>query len=77
MRIAFSVGRRSGPIITREVRATDDHDRVARCEMGNASEAVRRQAMHVTDPNAEEGFATAIERYVMPWAVPAPQPGPD
>jgi hypothetical protein len=36
---------------------------------------LRRQATHVTASNAEEGFATAIERFVMPWAVPAPPSG--
>jgi len=43
--------------------------------MGNAGEDVQRQATHVTDSNADEGFASAIERFVMPWAVPAPPPG--
>jgi Cof subfamily protein (haloacid dehalogenase superfamily) len=43
--------------------------------MGNAGEEVQRQATHVTASNAEEGFATAIERFVLPWAVPAPPSG--
>jgi transaldolase len=36
--------------------------------MGNASDEVRRQAMHVTSSNAEEGFATAVEKYILPRA---------
>jgi hydroxymethylpyrimidine pyrophosphatase-like HAD family hydrolase len=33
--------------------------------MGNASEDVKRQATHVTKANAEDGFAAAIEEYVL------------
>jgi Cof subfamily protein (haloacid dehalogenase superfamily) len=33
--------------------------------MGNASEEVKRQATYVTKSNAEDGFAAAIERYVL------------
>ena len=33
--------------------------------MGNASEDVKRQATHVTKSNDEDGFAAAIERYVL------------
>jgi hypothetical protein len=33
--------------------------------MGNASEDVKRQATHVTKSNAENGFAAAIEEYVL------------
>ncbi len=33
--------------------------------MGNASEDVKRQATHVTTSNDEDGFAAAIERYVL------------
>jgi Cof subfamily protein (haloacid dehalogenase superfamily) len=33
--------------------------------MGNASEEVQRQATYVTKSNAEDGFAAAIERYVL------------
>jgi hydroxymethylpyrimidine pyrophosphatase-like HAD family hydrolase len=33
--------------------------------MGNASEEVKRQATHVTKSNAEDGFAAAIEEYVL------------
>jgi Cof subfamily protein (haloacid dehalogenase superfamily) len=33
--------------------------------MGNASEEVKRQATFVTASNAEDGFAQAIERYVL------------
>jgi Cof subfamily protein (haloacid dehalogenase superfamily) len=38
--------------------------------MGNASEDVKRQATNVTKSNAEDGFAAAIERYVL-----GPSPG--
>jgi len=41
--------------------------------MGNASEEVQRQATHVTASNEDEGFAKAIEEFVLPRAVPAPQ----
>ncbi len=34
--------------------------------MGNADREVQRAARHVTRSNAEEGFAHAIERYVLP-----------
>jgi Cof subfamily protein (haloacid dehalogenase superfamily) len=40
--------------------------------MGNASEDVQRQATYVTTSNEEEGFAEAIERFVLPRAVAAP-----
>jgi Cof subfamily protein (haloacid dehalogenase superfamily) len=40
--------------------------------MGNASEEVRRQATYVTASNEDEGFATAIERFVLPRAVSGP-----
>jgi Cof subfamily protein (haloacid dehalogenase superfamily) len=40
--------------------------------MGNASEEVRRQATHVTASNEDDGFAKAIERFILPRAVPAP-----
>jgi Cof subfamily protein (haloacid dehalogenase superfamily) len=33
--------------------------------MGNASEEVKRQATYVTKSNAEDGFAEAIERYIL------------
>jgi Cof subfamily protein (haloacid dehalogenase superfamily) len=33
--------------------------------MGNASEEVKRQATYITKSNAEDGFAEAIERYVL------------
>lgn len=33
--------------------------------MGNASEEVKRQATYLTQSNAEDGFAAAIERYVL------------
>jgi len=41
--------------------------------IGNASQQVQRQATHVTASNEDEGFAEAIERYVLPRAVAAPQ----
>jgi Cof subfamily protein (haloacid dehalogenase superfamily) len=34
--------------------------------MGNASLEVKRQATYVTASNAEEGFAQAVERYILP-----------
>jgi hydroxymethylpyrimidine pyrophosphatase-like HAD family hydrolase len=40
--------------------------------MGNASDEVQRQATYVTASNDDEGFAKAIERYVLPRAVAAP-----
>ena len=40
--------------------------------MGNASEAVRRQATYVTASNEDDGFAEAVERYVLPRAISAP-----
>ncbi|PIK70707.1 hydrolase, partial [Methylobacterium frigidaeris] len=33
--------------------------------MGNASDAVKRAATHVTGTNEAEGFAEAVERYVL------------
>jgi Cof subfamily protein (haloacid dehalogenase superfamily) len=42
--------------------------------MGNASEEVQRQATHVTTSNEEEGFAEAIERFVLPRAVSTAAP---
>ncbi|GAA4601594.1 Cof subfamily protein (haloacid dehalogenase superfamily) [Actinoplanes octamycinicus] len=38
--------------------------------MGNAPAEVRRQAAYVTGSNEEDGFATAMERYVLPRATP-------
>jgi hydroxymethylpyrimidine pyrophosphatase-like HAD family hydrolase len=40
--------------------------------MGNASPEVQRQATYVTASNQEEGFAKAVEEYILPRAVPAP-----
>jgi Cof subfamily protein (haloacid dehalogenase superfamily) len=40
--------------------------------MGNAGEEVRRQASYVTASNQDEGFAKAIERFILPRAVAAP-----
>jgi hydroxymethylpyrimidine pyrophosphatase-like HAD family hydrolase len=42
--------------------------------MGNAGEEVRREATHVTTSNEEEGFAEAIERFVLPRAVSTAAP---
>jgi Cof subfamily protein (haloacid dehalogenase superfamily) len=39
--------------------------------MGNASEEVQREATWVTASNEEEGFAKAVEEYILPRAVPA------
>ena len=41
--------------------------------MGNASEEVQRQATWVTASNEDEGFAKAIEEFILPRAVPAPR----
>jgi Cof subfamily protein (haloacid dehalogenase superfamily) len=40
--------------------------------MGNASEEVQNQATYVTDSHEDEGFAKAIEGFILPRAVPAP-----
>ena len=40
--------------------------------MGNASEEVQRRATFVTASNEEEGFAKAIEEFILPRAVAAP-----
>ena len=40
--------------------------------MGNASEEVQHQATYVTDSNEDEGFAKAIEGFILPRAVAAP-----
>jgi hydroxymethylpyrimidine pyrophosphatase-like HAD family hydrolase len=37
--------------------------------MGNASDEVQRQATRVTTSNEDEGFARAIEQFVLPRAV--------
>jgi hypothetical protein len=42
--------------------------------MGNASDEVKAKAGAVTDTNEDEGFAKAVERYVLPRA-PGPQQG--
>ena len=36
--------------------------------MGNADPQVKRAARRVTDSNEEEGFAKAVERFVLPAA---------
>lgn len=40
--------------------------------MGNASEQVQHQATYVTASNEDEGFAKAVEQFILPRAVPAP-----
>jgi hydroxymethylpyrimidine pyrophosphatase-like HAD family hydrolase len=40
--------------------------------MGNASEEVQREATYVTASNEDEGFAKAIEQFILPRAVAAP-----
>jgi len=39
--------------------------------MGNSSEDVRRQATHVTTSHEDEGFANAVDQYILPRARPA------
>jgi len=36
--------------------------------MGNASAEVQRQANYVTTPSEDEGFANAVERFILPRA---------
>ena len=36
--------------------------------MGNASPEVQRAALRITTSNAEEGFATAVDRFILPPA---------
>jgi len=43
--------------------------------MANASEEVQNQATYVTDSHNEEGFAKAIEGFILPRAVAAPKSG--
>jgi Cof subfamily protein (haloacid dehalogenase superfamily) len=40
--------------------------------MGNASEEVQNQATYVTDSHEDEGFAKAIEGFILPRAIAAP-----
>jgi haloacid dehalogenase-like hydrolase len=40
--------------------------------MGNANEEVQRQATYVTAANDDEGFAKAVEEFILPRAVAAP-----
>jgi Cof subfamily protein (haloacid dehalogenase superfamily) len=40
--------------------------------MGNASEEVRREATFVTASNEDEGFAKAVEQFILPRAIAAP-----
>jgi hydroxymethylpyrimidine pyrophosphatase-like HAD family hydrolase len=40
--------------------------------MGNASDDVHRQATCVTPSNEEDGFAKAVEEFILPRAVAAP-----
>jgi transaldolase len=39
--------------------------------MGNASESVKRQAMYVTTSFDDEGFANAVDKFILPRAAPA------
>ena len=41
--------------------------------MGNASDEVKARASAVTDTNEDEGFAKAVERYILPRAPGLPQ----
>jgi len=45
--------------------------------MGNATDEVQRQANHVTASNQDEGFAKAVEQFILPRAVAAPAVPPD
>jgi Cof subfamily protein (haloacid dehalogenase superfamily) len=36
--------------------------------MGNADQTVRQAARHVTDTNSDDGFAQAVERFILPAA---------
>ncbi len=38
--------------------------------MGNAIDKVKHSATHVTDSNDQEGFANAVERFILPALVP-------
>jgi len=42
--------------------------------MGNASEEVQRQAMCITTSFTDEGFANAVDKYIIPRAAPARGP---
>ena len=42
--------------------------------MGNASDEVKRQATYVTTLFSEEGFANAVEQFILPRAEPAGEP---
>jgi len=44
--------------------------------MGNASEEVQRQATYVTASNEDEGFAKAVEQFILPRAGAAPKVPP-
>jgi Cof subfamily protein (haloacid dehalogenase superfamily) len=44
--------------------------------MGNAGSEVQRQATCVTSTNDEDGFAEAVEQFILPRAVAAPPPLP-
>jgi Cof subfamily protein (haloacid dehalogenase superfamily) len=45
--------------------------------MGNASPEVQGKATHVTASNEEEGFARAVEEFILPRAAPAPVVPPE
>ena len=42
--------------------------------MGNASDAVKAKANHVTDSNEDDGFASAVRRFVLPTPTQGPKP---
>jgi Cof subfamily protein (haloacid dehalogenase superfamily) len=44
--------------------------------MGNASPEVQRAARRVTGSNSDEGFASAVERFILPGGAAAPGPQP-
>jgi hypothetical protein len=43
--------------------------------MGNAVPEVKRAARRITTSNENEGFANAVERFVLPVAAPTPPGG--
>ena len=44
--------------------------------MGNATEEVQRHATYVTASNEDDGFAKAVEQFILPRATAAPMPPP-
>jgi Cof subfamily protein (haloacid dehalogenase superfamily) len=45
--------------------------------MGNASDAVKAKANHVTASNEDDGFASAVRRFVLPPPPRGPEPAPE